>query len=257
MVLDKAARLLLITALVASAGCNSRATGHGPTASASTAVVAGAGQLGVLATTTTMAALVRTVTADRLHVDTLVPLGASPETYEPRPQDLVKVSRAALIVQNGAGLETWLAKILSSARPSGVKVLTLSDGIAHAFTASTSGYANPHFWLDPLYAQIYIKEISGALSALDPSGATGYRNNAVAERRRLQQLDGWIRTRIATVPPQRRVMITFHDAWLYFDRRYGIRDLGSIVSSPGKEPSAAEFAALIAKAKANNVHAIF
>src|SRR5579872_3418552 len=211
----------------------------------------------VVATTTTMAYFVRSVGGELVRVETIVPLGASPETYEPRPQDLVMVSHAALVVQNGAGLEAWLGKVLANSMRPGTKILTLSDGVpAHEFPAG-SRITNPHFWLDPVYAQLYVREIATAVQGIDPVHAATYQRNAAAEIARIQQLDTWIRSRIAQLPASDRAMITFHDAWYYFDRRYGIRDLGSVVSSPGKEPSAAQFAALIAKAKAAHMHAIF
>jgi len=208
----------------------------------------------VIATTSTLASLVKAVADDRVHLDTLVPLGASPETYEPTPRDLVSLEHAGLLIENGAGLEAWLTKTIESARNPALQVLVLSSEIPGM---QDGHYANPHFWLDPVYAQIYVKEIAAGLSRLDPAGAPLYQRNASAESKRLQQLDLWIRGQIASIPPQDRVTITFHDAWYYFDRRYGIRDLGSVVTSPGKEPSAAEFAALIAKAKANHVRAAF
>jgi ABC-type Zn uptake system ZnuABC Zn-binding protein ZnuA len=211
----------------------------------------------VVATTTTLAALVTPVAGDRVQVHALVPVGTSPETYEPKPHDIVLLEHADLLVENGAGLEAWLTKVISSARSSTLQILVLSDGIPGIGGASSGQFVNPHFWLDPVYAQIYVKEIATALSRTDPAGTAIYVRNAAAEIRRLQALDAWIRGQVATIPPQNRVTITFHDAWYYFDRRYGVRDLGSVVDSPGKEPSAAEFAALIAKAKAYHVRAVF
>jgi manganese/iron transport system substrate-binding protein len=211
----------------------------------------------VIATTTILAALVQTVAQGKFRVRALVPAGVSPETYEPKPRDLVSLEHAALLVENGAGLEAWLQKILSSAGSPNLQVLVLSDGLSPSVRATSNLYANPHYWLDPVFAQTYVEEISAALSRLDPANATEYRSKAGKEISRLQALDAWIRRQVATIPPQNRAMITYHDAWYYFDRRYGIRDLGSIVSSPGKDPSAAEFAALIAKARANHVRAVF
>ncbi|MDQ6779664.1 MAG: metal ABC transporter substrate-binding protein [Candidatus Eremiobacteraeota bacterium] len=217
----------------------------------------------VVVTTSTIAALASSVAGSRIQIHTLVPLGASPETYEPTPRDIVMLERTDLLIENGAGLEAWLRKIIASARSSHMSVLVLSTGLTVAAStnapgaASPSGYANPHLWLDPVFAQAYVRRISAALVRLDPAGAAIYRHNASAELQRLRALDVWIRSRMATVPPANRVMITFHDAWFYFDRRYGIVDLGSVVTAPGREPSAADFAALIAKAKANRVRAIF
>jgi len=213
----------------------------------------------VVVSMSTLAALVQAVGDSRISIRTLVPIGVSPETYDPRPSDLVAVSGAQLIVMNGAGLETWLDKLLGDAN-SGATVLVLSNGMPVAGRdphqpAGESG--NPHLWLDPVYAQAYVQKIAAALSQIDPANAPAYAANARAEVRRLRLLDASIREQIATVPRERRSAIVFHDAWYYFDRRYGIRDVGAIEPTPGREPSAQWFARLVALARAQRVRAIF
>jgi len=221
---------------------------------------------GVVATTSVLGALVRSVAGGAVPVDTLVPVGSSPETYEPAPQDVVRLSHARLVVLNGAGLEVWLEKLLRAAASQQASILVLSDGIvvspsslpaAAGRSQSARAFLNPHLWLDPIYAQAYVRRIQTALVRQFPAQARVINQNTAAELARLQQLHRWIQAQIATVPPSKRAMLTFHDAWYYFDKRYGIRDLGAIESSPGKEPSAAEFAALVDRAKANHVRAIF
>jgi ABC-type Zn uptake system ZnuABC Zn-binding protein ZnuA len=116
---------------------------------------------------------------------------------------------------------------------------------------------NPHFWLDPLRASAYAATIAGALERADPRHAAAYRANLKQTQARYRALDRWIARRVATIPPGQRVMICFHDAWYYFDKRYGIQDVGAIEPSPGQEPTAGAFARLIATAKAYHVHAVF
>jgi ABC-type Zn uptake system ZnuABC Zn-binding protein ZnuA len=264
MILDKrlVVSLLLPTFVLASCGHN-----HAPSAASLHVKPVAAATKGlpvVVATTSTVGALVKSVAGDNADVEVLVPIGASPETYEPTPRDVVALSHAGLIVQNGAGLEVWLAKLIASSS-SNAPVVTLSDAIPAGRSATADGAAglsnapsvNPHFWLDPAYAELYVGEIAHALAAVDPANASRYRANAAEEIKRLADLDSWTRGRIASIPVEGRVMIAFHDAWYYFDKRYGIRDVGSIETSPGKEPSAAELAALIATAKADHVRAVF
>jgi zinc/manganese transport system substrate-binding protein len=247
MILDK--RLSVVLILAGAVACaHTQVTNPAPSASS---------QLLVVATTSTLASLVKSVGGDAADVHWLVPIGASPETYEPVPKDLVEISHAAVIIENGSGLEAWLAKLLSEASPR-ARIVILSDSLPQAIAHPNGNeYANPHFWLDPLYAMAYVDAIEGALAAADPVHARYYHTNATAERKRLAALDVWIRRQIATIPPARRAMIADHDAWYYFDRRYGIDDAGAIEKSPGKEPSAADLVALIAQAKTHNVHAIF
>ena len=244
MVLDKMPpRLAILVLALALAGC-SRTPGGALSPQSS-------GGLVVVVTTPTLGALVQPVGNDLITAHTLVPIGSSPETYEPTPQDVTALEHAALVVENGAGLEAWLDKLIKSSATK-ARILVLSDVMPAQLRA-----INPHFWLDPNYAELYVAQISHALSQIDPTNAQRYRANAAAEVKRLSELDDWIRKRIATIPPNRRTMITFHDAWYYFDRRYGIRDVGAIESSPGREPSAADLAALISTARAYNVRAIF
>jgi zinc/manganese transport system substrate-binding protein len=211
----------------------------------------------VVATTSTLASLVQTVGGDKADVRWIVPIGASPETYQPVPQNLIDISRAAVVIENGAGLEAWLSKLLAAA-PVSAKRVVLSDSLPAAIAhPNGSEYANPHFWLDPNDAKVYVTAIAQALAAVDPRNASYYQANAATERARLTVLDEWIRKQIAAIPPSRRAMIADHDAWYYFDRRYGIDDVGAIEKSPGKEPSAADMVALIAQARTHHVHAIF
>ncbi len=246
MILDKQRAVSAALLTLALSAC-----GHGPAATPSAAPSSGPV---VVATTTTLAALVRTVGDDTIVVHALVPIGVSPETYEPTPRDLIALSSASLVVENGAGLETWLDKLIKSSATN-ARIVVLSDVIANPPGAPQA--VNPHFWLDPNYAQLYVARIAHELARIDPGNAARYRANAAAEINRLSELDTWTRRRISTIPQDRRAMIAQHDAWYYFDKRYGIRDVGVIETSPGKEPSAGELAALIATAKANNVHAIF
>src|ERR1700694_1493643 len=120
----------------------------------------------VIATTTILTALVQTVAQGKFRVRALVPAGVSPETYEPKPRDIVSLEHAALLVENGAGLEAWLQKMLSSAGSPSLQVLVLSDGLSPGVRATSNLYGNPHYWLDPVYAQTYGEGISAAPSRL-------------------------------------------------------------------------------------------
>jgi ABC-type Zn uptake system ZnuABC Zn-binding protein ZnuA len=206
--------------------------------------------LQVVTTTTLLASLATPVARGRATVTSLMPIGASPETYEPTPADVVRVHNADLLIENGAGLEAWLAPLLSSAGTPRSRVVTCSAGLPVL-------QANPHLWLDPQYARHYIAAIRDGMIAADPAGAAVYRRNAAAFDGQLVELDRWIRGQIATLPVPDRQMIVFHNAWLYYNRRYGLVTLGVIEGIPGAEPSAAHLARLIDAARAAHVHAIF
>jgi len=254
MILDKVGPCWRIGALAlactASAACSGSPVLTGP----------GSASLRVVASISPIASLVAAVGGSKIQLATLVPLGVSPETYDPRPKDLVTLSRARLLVENGAGLETWLDKLIANAAKNDLHVLVLSDGLPvadrdpHA-PAGMSG--NPHLWLDPVFAQAYVRKIAAELERLDPPNRAYYARNERTEVRRLRALDAWIRAQLSKVPPDRRTAIVFHDAWYYFDRRYGIRDVGAVELTPGQEPSAEYFAKLISLARSRHVRAAF
>jgi ABC-type Zn uptake system ZnuABC Zn-binding protein ZnuA len=207
------------------------------------------GPLQVLATTTLLASLAADVAHGRATVTSLMPVGASPETYEPTPADLVRAHGAGLIVENGAGLEAWLAPMLRSAAAR-APIVNCSDGLPVIA-------ANPHLWLDPVYARHYVGAMRDGMIAADPAGAATYRANAAALDARLALLDASISRQIATIPPANRNMIVFHNAWQYYDQRFGLQTLGEIEEVPGSEPSAQHIAQLVDAARAAHVRAIF
>lgn len=250
MILDKPRSVVIALVLMVLPACAGNGQGGGSAPSTS-------GKPIVVVTTSTLASLVKTVANGYVEIQTLVPIGASPETYEPTPRDVVALEHASLVIENGSGLEAWLTKLIDNAS-SKAQILVLSDGLpTQVSRAGGSDFANPHFWLDPNYAAIYLRESTSALVSIEPAHAAQFHANLARELKSLTALDAWIRSRIATVPTADRAMITDHDAWYYFDKPYGIDDVGAIEQSPGKEPSAEYLAALIAKAKARHVRAVF
>ncbi|HME80654.1 MAG TPA: metal ABC transporter substrate-binding protein [Candidatus Eremiobacteraceae bacterium] len=253
MILDKVRPYAASGALafaVLCAGCSSQKPAAEPSP-------AGSRRVQAAATISTIQALAQAVGGDKADVISIVPIGASPETYDPSPQDLVALANAQLIIKNGAGLELWLDKVLRNVAKPGTKVIVLSDGMPVEGAKAAGEPGNPHLWLDVTYAQVYVHKIAAALRDVDPPNAAYYSANETRETARLRALDAWIREQIATIPQANRTMLTFHDAWYYFDQRYGLRDIGAIEPSPGQQPSAAYLSALIAQARANHVRAVF
>jgi ABC-type Zn uptake system ZnuABC Zn-binding protein ZnuA len=256
MILDKALNICLVgLCLIGLAACGQkteRLAAGTPVAHLVHAAPLTTPKLQVIATFSTLGAIVSDVGGDRIAVTSLVPIGAAPETYEPAPSDIVTLEHADLVFENGAGLETWMDHLLRSVNP-GQKLVVLAPQSA----AGSDGRVNPHYWLVPTYAELYANEIAAALERTDPSGTAVYRRNLAATRAKYAALDHWIASRVATLPPRRRAMICFHDAWFHFDARYGIRDVGAVEPVPGEEPSAGAFAQLIADARRYQVHAVF
>ena len=226
-----------------------------PPAAAAGSPSAGAATLKVVATTTVFADIVRNVGGDRVTVTSIIPAGAGPEDYEPKPDDAKKLANADLIVSNGVGLDDFLDKLIDAAGEGGATRLVLGDGIP---TITVDGEPNPHFWLDPsLVADHYVPAISAALAKLDPAGAATYEANAAAytaadpgdgRREQGQDRDDPAREPQARDVPRRVPVLRGH---------YGFELIGVILANVGQEPTASELAALVEKVKAARVKAVF
>jgi zinc/manganese transport system substrate-binding protein/manganese/iron transport system substrate-binding protein len=216
----------------------------------------------VVTSTTVFADLVQQVGGDRLaSVRSVVSAGVDVEDYNPKPEDLQAVAQANLLVMNGLALDRWVPKLVEAARPD-LPTLVLSEGlpvlgVGASENADIAQYGNPHFWLDPQYAKVYVQRIHDQLATMDPDGAAAYDANTAAYLAQLDELDAWIRDQVATIPPDNRKLVTFHEAYPYFAARYGFQLIGVITPSPGQEPSAGELAQLVENVKAAHVKAVF
>jgi len=145
----------------------------------------------------------------------------------------------------------------------GGSLIVLADAIdLHAFApglgeAHEDDARDPHFWLDPERAIVAIERVRDVLIGLDPAGADGYRARAAAYLGEVRAVDAEVGALLAALPPERRVLVTFHDAYGYFARRYGLTILGFVVEGPEVEPSAADIAALVEGMKGAGAGVIF
>jgi manganese/iron transport system substrate-binding protein len=218
--------------------------------------------LKVVASTTVLADLVKEVGAGRLaSVKSVVPAGVDVEDYNPAPADLRTVAEANLMVTNGLALDRWAPKLVEAANPR-LPILVLSDGmpvlgLGDSGDADIADNGNPHLWLDVQYAKVYVQKIHDWLVTNDPDGAAIYDANTARYQVQLDELDTWIQEQVATLPVERRKLVTFHDAYPYFAARYAFELVGVVTPSPGQEPSAGELAELVTKVKAAQVPAVF
>jgi len=208
------------------------------------------GKIAVATTISTLNSFVQGVGGEYVTVKNIVPIGASPETFQPAPQDVATVADANVLVENGAGLESWLDKLLRDAGARDLRIVVCSDGLPVVND-------NPHVWMDPVYAKYYVLKIRDALISADPSHADVYRSNAARYNGLLDALVAHVRQQIATIPPSHRYMIVFHNAWQYYNDRFGITTLGFVERNPGQEPNPEQIARLIDLAKSHNVRAVF
>jgi ABC-type Zn uptake system ZnuABC Zn-binding protein ZnuA len=215
----------------------------------------------VLAIETFLADIAQNVAGERLTVEALMPEGTDPHSFEPTPQDAAKVAEADVLIENGAGLETFLGWLLENAGGHPL-VIEASAGLASRTPREgeiVDEETDPHFWLDPNAVVQYVENIRAGLSQADPEGAAVYATNAEAYIAQLRELDAWIAAQVAQIPPERRLLVTNHESFGYFADRYGFRVVGAIIPSvsTGASPSAGELAQLIEDIKATGAPAIF
>jgi zinc/manganese transport system substrate-binding protein/manganese/iron transport system substrate-binding protein len=213
--------------------------------------------ISVVATTTQIADMTRNVARERAAVDGLLPANADAHDFEPTPRDVDKVAEADLVLVHGLHLDEWVENL---ARQSGTDapILTVTNGVT-TLAGSETDEQDPHVWFDVANAKIMVGNIRHALIQTDPDGKAQYEANASAYLAQLDELDGWIRSQIETIPPANRKLVTNHDAFGYYVRAYGLEFVGAIIPSldTRSQPSAQETAALIDAIKAQGVKAIF
>ncbi len=240
-----AAAAALLGLTISLGACESRAPQSQP---------AGPRKLTAVTTLTVLADLIQQVGGDEVQVKALVPPGGEVHTYQPKPEDIKSVAQAGIVFYNGARLEEWIDETIRSAGKPNLPIVVLSEGLP---LLRQGNEPNPHLWLDVRNAKAYVEKIRDALGKVDPANAGDYAERAKRYLAELDDLDTWIRAEVDTIPPARRKLVTFHDAFPYFARRYGFSLVGVLVASPGKEPAARELAALARRIRREGVPAVF
>lgn len=220
----------------------------------------------VVTTTSVFADMIASVGGERVQVTSLVPTGADPHSWDPTPREIRSVSNADIFVYNGHGFEVWAPRLIEGAGRPGLVALELSAGLQALAAGEGHGddahghqdeEGNPHFWLDVTYAIEYVRRIEAALAAYDPAGAAYYSARASAYVQELEALDRWIFEQIAQIPPERRVLVAYHNAYAYMARRYGLEAAGFLVENPDREPAAQVMARLVRLLRERQVPAVF
>jgi zinc/manganese transport system substrate-binding protein len=221
-------------------------------------------KVGVVATFSILGDFAKNVGGDRVNVTVLVGPDSDTHVYTPTPADARKVAAAKLVIVNGLGLEGWLPRLVASSK-SKATVVVATRGITarkapeddHGHNHGHGDEADPHAWQAVANAKIYVANIRDALIAADPDGAAGYRANTEAYLARLDTLDRDIREAVGKIPPERRHVISTHDAFGYFAAAYGIDFIAPQGVSTDAEPSARDIAAIIRQIKKQKIPAVF
>ncbi len=211
----------------------------------------------VLTTFTILADMARQVAGERLRVESITKLGSEIHGYEPTPSDLKRASGADLILENGFHLERWAQRFYAGLPA--VPHVTLSEGIKPLPIAEDTyqGKPNPHAWMSPRLAEIYVENIRRAFTVLDPDGAEEFRRNADAYRSRLRQLDQELRSKLANIPEERRVLASCEGAFTYLAHDYGLRELYLWPVNGESQVTPQRMARLIDEVRRRRVPAVF
>ncbi len=222
----------------------------------------GGGQLEVIATTTQIGDWVREVGGGAVSVDQVLEPNTDPHEYEPRPSDIEAAAGAELVFANGDDLDSWIEEIVSDSG-SDASVVDLGAVVPERLPGETGAAEaskyDPHWWHDPRNAEAAVRQIEHRLAAADPSHKREFMRNARSYLGGLRRLDAGIARCIDSVPAAKRKLVTDHDAFGYFARRYGIDVVGAVIPSQTTQaqPSAKDLSALIALIEREGVEAVF
>jgi ABC-type Zn uptake system ZnuABC Zn-binding protein ZnuA len=208
-------------------------------------------RINVVATTTIVGDVVKNIGGDAIHLDVLLPVGTDPHSFQPTPQDVIKVTKADVIFMNGIGLEEYMESLLENA-DSGDRIVNVSEGVPLLKTSNQYDQDiqhetnDPHVWMDPNNVVVWVDNIEATLSIIDPENSTLYGTNKENYLLALFELDQQIRNQVAQIPESQRKLVTDHQVFGYFANRYGFNQVGTII--PGystlAEPSALDLAEL-------------
>lgn len=223
--------------------------------------------LKVIASFSIIGDFAQNVGGDRIELTTLVGPDGDAHVYEPKPADAVAMAGADVVLVNGLHFEGFLQRLVE-ASASKARVVELTRGIEpremgeddhgdEEVDGHSHGAVDPHAFQSIPNARVYVANIADAFCAADADGCETYRTNAASYTARLDALDADIRAAIATIPADKRTVITSHDAFGYFAHEYGLTFLAPEGISTEAEASAADVAALIRQVRHDNASAIF
>ena len=178
----------------------------------------------VVTTFTVLADIAKNVAGEKLIIQSITKPGAEIHSYQFTPSDVIKASKAQLIIENGLGLELWFKKFTASA--GNVPTITLSDGIKPLAIEEDKykGKPNPHAWMSPKKAMLYVDKLVETFIEIDPLNESTYRTNGNDYKKELINLDQELRVTLSKIPLKKRVLVTCEGAFTYLANDYGMEE---------------------------------
>jgi manganese/iron transport system substrate-binding protein len=241
-------RFLLLTSLIAVlASCGPEQRGDGKRG----------GPKRILTTFTIIQDMAQNVAGTAAIVESITKPGAEIHDYEPTPLDLVKVQNVDLVLWNGLGLERWFEKFFQQAK--GVPSAVLTEGVEPIGIGEGpyTGKPNPHSWMSPANAVIYVENIRKALVALDPGNASTYNANAEAYTAKLRAVDEPVRKKLETIPAEQRWLVSCEGAFSYLTRNYSMKELYLWPINADQEGTPQQVQKVVDTVRANKIPVVF
>lgn len=222
------------------------------------------GRLRIVTTVSPITNIVANVAGDAAVITGVVPEGTNSHTFEPAPSVAEVLSAADVVFVNGLKLEDPTLALAEANMKKGAEIVSLGDAVlpesdyVYDFSfPEEEGKPNPHLWTDPTYAKRYAEVVKDTLSEADAANSATYTQNYEAFAARIDAFDEALREATATIPRDRRKLLTYHDAYAYFAKTYGWTVIGAIQVESFEEPTPKEVARLIDQVKDEDVPAIF
>jgi zinc/manganese transport system substrate-binding protein len=222
----------------------------------------------VVATVPELADITKQVGGDNVTVYSVAKPNTDYHMVEARPSDVQRVARAKMIVTSGMSLELWMNSLLNAAgnnalnrggagyvdASAGIKRMEVSTSQITGASGDIHAEGNPHYWYDPVYGKFIARNVVKGLIRVDPAHASEYRANYTRFNTEIdRRMDGW---KAELAPYAGRPVITYHKNYIYFLRRFGLREYGNLEPKPGIPPSASHVNALIQGMKRDHVKAV-
>ncbi len=215
------------------------------------------GKKKVLTTFTVLADMAQNVAGDKLVVESITRIGAEIHGYEPTPSDIAKAQDADLVLYNGMNLERWFEQFLGNLRD--VPSVLLTDGI-EPIPIAEGPYAdkpNPHAWMSPRNALVYVENIRQAFVKLDPDNAATYNANAEAYSEQLRAIDAQLAADLEQVPQNQRFLVSCEGAFSYLARDYGMKEVYMWPINAEQQFTPKQLQSVIEQVKTHDVPTIF
>lgn len=214
----------------------------------------------VLTTFTVLADIAQNVAGDRLRVESITKPGAEIHGYEPTPGDLRRAAEADLVIDNGMGLEAWFERFTSGIDAPRVVASEGIDPIPIADDGKGSEYAgapNPHAWMSPSDAQVYVDNLVEAFGELDPEHADEFAANGAAYQAELREVSGMLEAELGSLPASQRALVTCEGAFSYLARDAGLSERYLWPVNAEQQATPQRVAAVIDFVRENEVPAVF